>query len=280
MTTTRRSAEHRVTAFLDGPDSPDIRNVIHSTDGAKEYGYTAALVGGVTVYGWATPTIVEALGAGWLERGWAEIAFRHPTYPGDELTVRVEPSADAGDTWSLRMTKQDGADAVVGTLGLGDAPWLGDLHDTARRVAEAAPATLPRLTMDVAPVDQDLRPMAVSASAEEMRAYALGKQRSQAPRFIGERPLLHPGWIAARMTPLLHHSYDYGPAIHAKSHIQHLARAESGQSVTVAGHFVETYERKGHHYGVIDGVILAADGTELARLRHTTIYEVAKRGEG
>jgi acyl dehydratase len=276
MTTTRRSAEHRVTAFLDGPDSKDIGNVIHSTDGAKEYGYTAALVGGVTVYGWATPSIVEALGAGWLEHGWAEIAFRHPTYPGDVLTVRVEPGE--GETWSLRMTKPDGADAVVGTLGLGDAPWLGTLHDTARRVAETRPATLPRLTMDVAPVGQDLRPMAVSASAEEMREYALNKQRSTDARFTGERPLIHPGWIAARMTPLLHHSYDYGPAIHAKSHIQHLAPAESGQSVTVAGHFVETYERKGHHYGVIDGVMLAADGRPLARLRHTTIYEVAKRG--
>jgi hypothetical protein len=278
MTTTRRSAEHRVTAFLDGPDSKDIGNVIHSTDGAKEYGYTAALVGGVTVYGWATPSIVEALGEAWLEHGWAEIAFRHPTYPGDELTVRVEPGD--GDTWSLRMTKPDGIDAVAGTLGRGDAAWLGGLHDTARRTAEARPPTLPRLTMDVAPVGRDLRPMAVSASVEEMREYALGKQRSTDPRFVGERPLIHPGFIAARMTPLLHHSYDYGPAIHARSHIQHVARAESGQTITVAGHFVETYERKGHHYGVIDGTILAADGRLLTRIRHTTIYEVAKRGQG
>ena len=98
--------------------------------------------------------------------------------------------------------------------------------------------------------------------------------------FIGDTPLLHPGWVAGRMTALLHHSYNYGPAIHARSHIQNLARAEAGQTLTVAGHFCEAFERKGHHYAVFDGVIISEDGQDLARLRHTTIFQVAKRGEG
>ncbi|MBM3139106.1 MAG: hypothetical protein FJZ92_02540 [Chloroflexi bacterium] len=276
MTTTRRSNEHRIVAFLDGPDSLNIGNVIHSTEGAKQYGYSGALVGGVTVYGWATPAILEALGDGWLDRGWAEIAFRHPTYPGDELMIRVE--GDGAAAWSLRMTKPDGSDAVVGTLGLGDAPWLGELTLPTRVEPEPRLETLPRLTMEIAPVGQDLRPMRVSATPEELRAYAIEKQRSQDPRFVGEQPLLHPGWIAARITPLLHHSYDYGPAIHAKSHIQHLTRPQAGGAVTVAGRFVDTYERKGHHYGITHGLILAADGRRLAQIQHTTIYEVAKRG--
>jgi hypothetical protein len=79
------------------------------------------------------------------------------------------------------------------------------------------------------------------------------------------------------MTPLIHHSYDYGPAIHARSQIQNLRPALVGQTVTVAGHFLEQYERKGHHYGVVDGVILSEAGEELVHLRHTTIFQVAKR---
>jgi len=79
------------------------------------------------------------------------------------------------------------------------------------------------------------------------------------------------------MSPLLHHSFDYGPAIHARSHIQNLAPAYSGQTFTVAGHFREAFERKGHHYAVIDGLILAEDGAPLAQVRHTTIFQVAKR---
>ena len=82
----------------------------------------------------------------------------------------------------------------------------------------------------------------------------------------------------ARMTPLLHHSYDYGPAIHTRSQIQNLAPAMAGQTITMCGQFIETFERKGHWYGVVDGVMLSETGQQLARLRHTTIYQVAKRG--
>jgi len=42
------------------------------------------------------------------------------------------------------------------------------------------------------------------------------------------------------------------------------------------GNYGEAFERKGHHYAVLDGVMLAQDGEELARLRHTTIFHVRK----
>ncbi|MCA9854701.1 MAG: hypothetical protein KC482_14135, partial [Dehalococcoidia bacterium] len=114
--------------------------------------------------------------------------------------------------------------------------------------------------------------------SEDARTYAEEKQRDMDPRWSEEGGYIHPGWMAARMTPLIHHSYHYGPAIHARSQIQNLRPARLGQVVTVAGHFLKTYERKGHHYAVVDGVILGEDGTELAFIRHTTIFEVAKRG--
>ena len=75
----------------------------------------------------------------------------------------------------------------------------------------------------------------------------------------------------------MHHSFDYAPAIHAKSHIQHLARAEAGQALTVSTRCIDAYERKGHHYIVADGLISAEDGSHVARVRHTTIFNVAKR---
>jgi acyl dehydratase len=277
MTTIDRAFERTITAFLDGEDSPDIANPIHSTAVATEYGYRAALVGGVTVYGWCVPAITAALGQRWLEDGWIDVHFRRPTYPGDVTTARVVPE---GDAFALAMTNQDGERCLVGTLGLGRAPFLGELHLPSRRTAEPRPATLPRLTPETAPVGQDLRPMPVRYSHEDAVEYATSKQADPKPPWVGEGARIHPGWLAARMTPMIHHSYDYGPAIHARSQIQHLAPALAGQTVTVAGHFTETYERKGHHYAVVDGVILAEDGTELAHLRHTTIYQVAKRGDG
>lgn len=272
------AAEHRVTAFLDGPDDRNIPNEIHSTEGAREYGYQAALVGGATVFGWATPAILEALGDAWLDHGWVEVAFRRPTYPGDELTMRVAPASDGGH--ELRITGPDGHDRISGSAGLGEAPWLAGLADPERTEGEDRPETLPRLTMAVAPVGQDLRPLATDLSAEEMATYAREKQRSDHPLFTGPRPRLHPGWLAARPIRVLHHSYDYGPAIHARSHIQFCAPAHAGQRLVTAVHFIEAYERKGHHYGVLDCTTRGEDGRVLIRQRHTTIFEVARRSDG
>jgi len=275
MTTTRGYGERRITAFMEDPDNMDISNVIHANQGAREYGYRAALVGGVIVYGWTVPAILQAVGHEWLGNGWVDVSFRRPTYPGDEMIARVSEAGNG--KFELAMTNQDGEVCLSGELGLGRAPWLDDLKLPSRRTAEPRPDSIPQLTLDVAPVAQDLRPMAVSISKEDARAFAIEREREEDPVFTAESPLIHPGWIVGRMTPLIHHSYTYGPAIHARSHIQNLARAEAEQTVTVAGHFREAFERKGHHYGVIDGLILAEDGRELARLRHTTIFQVARR---
>lgn len=276
MTTANRFAENVITAFLDGPDNPNIPNAIHSTEGAKDYGYKAALVGGVTVWGWVTPTILEALSDRWLEDGWAHVRFRRPTYPGDEITVRVdEPDADGAH--EFRMTKADGETTLVGSVGLGKAPWYAELAQSDRRTAEERPAEIPQMTLDLAKDAGDIRPMGTEISTDEAREYAVEKQRTTNPLFLGEQPRVHPGWIAGRPIRLLHHTFDYGPAIHAQSHIQHLAPFESGQTITQTGRIVDAYERKGHHYAVVDCVLIAEDGTPLTQIRHTTIFQVAKR---
>ena len=53
--------ENVVKAYLGNDDSPDISNPIHSTEVAKAYGFDGPLVGGVTVWGWATETILKLL---------------------------------------------------------------------------------------------------------------------------------------------------------------------------------------------------------------------------
>jgi acyl dehydratase len=278
MTAEPRTAERRITAFMEDPDAPRPGNPIHSTSGGTEYGYRAALVGGVTVYGWAAPAIMEALGDGWLDHGWCEVSFRRPTYPGDEMTARLTEQPDG--SFALDMTNQDGKSCLVGLAGLGDAPWLGEMLTPERLDPEPKPDSLPQLTLDNAPIDQDLRPQAVEITEEQARRYATEQVADEHPLFLGERPRIHPGWIAARMSPYMHHTFEYAPSIHSKSHIQHLAPAFAGQTVTIGGRGVEVFERKGHQYIAADGLITGEDGTRLARVRHTTIFNVEKRGQG
>jgi len=271
------SAELKMTAFLGNEDSPTIRNAIHSTEGAKEYGYQGALVGGVTVFGWSTPLIFETLGREWIDEGWAELAFRRPTYPGEELTITVAPE---DGSWLLRIVGADGHDRVVGNLGLGFAPWLDEvLLKTPFRPAEPELLDYPRLEPEVVPVGRQLSPLGFAVTEEEAHEYAETRQRSTDPLFAGPNPRLHPGWIAGRPPGVLHHSYDYGPAIHTYSHLQIFGPAYAGQNLVTTGTFREAYERKGHQYGAYDLTTHSDDGVELWRQRHTTIYKVAKRGE-
>ena len=84
------------TRFVAIEDPPEIRkaNPIHA-EGATAYGYERAIVAGLSSYGWAAAALIELLGEGWLDRGWADMAFRRPVFAGDELTT-THATADAG----------------------------------------------------------------------------------------------------------------------------------------------------------------------------------------
>ncbi|WBL36999.1 MaoC family dehydratase [Tepidiforma flava] len=267
-------AVRRLTAFLDGEDRPDIPNPIHSTAVAHAHGFAGPLVGGVTVYGWLVPSILELLGDGWLSGGWADVRFRRPVYPGDELEAVAE--GPPGGPAALRMAKAEGA-AIEGEAGLGRAPWLADLTLPSDRQPVPPHEPLPELTLETAPRGRDLPAMAVALSLEDARAWALEKQRDGHERWTGPAALAHPSWLAARATPLLKHSYAYGPSIHTRSQIQHLAPARAGQQFTVAGRVVDAFDDRGHHTAVLDVAIIDAAGTLVTHLRHTTIFLIRPR---
>lgn len=274
------AVEQSIQAFLPHEDSEDISNPIHSSATAQRYGFKAALVGGVTVWGWATPAVLQALGQGWLDRGWADFAFRQPTYPGDTLAVRVAPGSDAGpDAWSVTMTNQDGVLCVVASVGLGDAPWIDEYVTPGRMAGQASPSPKPPLELASAPVGQDWRGMGEETPVPEAREFSSHGQRSSDPLFIGDRPRLHPAFIAGRAERIMRHNVSIPNSIHTRSRIQHLAPAYAGQRITTGARFLEAYERKGHHIANFDCLVQGQDGTALARVRHWTIFRVAPPAE-
>jgi hypothetical protein len=257
-----------IEAFMDDADAPK-PNAIHSTAGAREYGYSGALIGGVTAYGWCVGAIVEALGERWLDCGWATLAFKRPMYPGDRLVVTI--AADG----ALRVSRGD-AMCFEGAVGLGIAAWLDELAIPSDRVARDASAQLPVLTLANAPVGRDLLPMAAQLDAKEAAEFARTRERETLGCFYGDTPRIHPAWIAEQPIRLLHHSFDYGPSIHAHSRIQHLAPVRGNAELVVAGRCTSAYERNGHDYIENDCSVIA-DGVTVARLRHTSVFRIAKR---
>lgn len=253
------------------PEPPEVAegNPIHGDDVAAKVGYDGALVSGVHTMGWASDAVVDALGEGWLDHGWFDLSLKRPLYEHERITTTVD---DAG---GLGTAKDDGTVVLEGAVGLGDADFRSDLVRPTRVTAEAGPTELAYLLPDTAPVGTDFRPMAVAAS--ESPAFAkkrLGEQPGS--RYLGSRPRLHPGWVAARMTALVRNSYHYGPAIHSRTRMQHLAPAWADGTLTVAAHLVRVYERKGHHYHESDCWVFAADGaTPVAAFRHNAIFRIA-----
>ena len=80
------------------------------------------------------------------------------------------------------------------------------------------------------------------------------------------------------MTWYVHAVWDYaGPAIHTRSQVQHIGAGEAGETVSVAGHFRDAFDRNGHHHSTTDGIVFGADGREIALTRHGSIFKVAKR---
>ena len=289
--------ERTITAFLDGDDSIEINNIIHSTEGAARYGYTGPLVGGTTVYSWSIAALIEALGETWLDEGWIEFQLRKPVYPNEIITTSVHqtpPSGGESDTSrflpplggdaegrgglpvAFTMTKHTGDIAVRGAAGLGIADFNSEITNATDRTPQPQPADRPFISRAVAPLGQDLPAMEIPLSAAEAARYADEKARDSDPLWHGARSRVHPGWIAQRANALLAHTWRY-TAIHASSQIQHLAPVHSDQTLLVSGRLASGYERKGHEYADIDLTITAEDGRDLVRMRQPTIYQVAPR---
>lgn len=267
------NATRVVVAKLDGPDSADIRNPIHSTEVAQQYGFQRALVGGVTVYGWVTPPLLDVVGEAWLTNGWADVRFKAPTYPENVITITVEGEPSLA---SFRFTNEDGVTVLEGTAGVGEADWAAEFIVPERRTPAPHLSNAQRLVPGGLPVGLELRPLRDAPTTDEMAEYVAEKQMDDDARWKGEGALVHPGWIAGRMSRMLYHSFHYGPAIHARSQVQHRGAMFAGRSHSVGGTFVDTFEKKGHHYMVVDGAIFDEEnGSLMAQIRHTSIYRVA-----
>lgn len=264
-----RATTATLRAHMPEADEPNPGNPIHSTASAQDYGFRGALVGGVTVYGWAVRTLVAALGIGWLSSGHVHLRFRRPVYPNDSLDVRV----DEQGAFQIARGQET---CVEGQAGLGIAPWFSGLSSPALSDPIPVLDKPPRLAPLNVPVGEALRSLGAPLSSAEALRYHRDKLFEQDINFVGENPLIHPAWLAEQPIRLLHHSFDYGPAIHAESHIQHLMCLRTPAELVISGQCVQAFERKGHHYMVNDCCIGTANGLEVARLRHTVIYQVAK----
>ena len=255
------------------PPPKGIPNPIHDDAGADAAGYSGALVAGVRTYGWAAEAIIEVVGEGWLSDGWVDFSLRRPLFTGDELTTTVTATAEGWAVACVGVGASGNRVVLDGTCGLGTGSWVGDLTPPSARPAEEPPLVRPTYTIDTVPLGEELRPLGVHVSPDAARRLATDDLGVGHQRYVqGDRPLVSPYFLAARMAPLTRHNFTYGPTIHARSQIQHVGSALSGQDLTITAVIVDAWERNEHWYQVLDGVVSGSDTGDLALLRHHTIF--------
>lgn len=261
------------TTVVATPDPPPtgIPNPIHAEDGATGAGYRGALVAGVRTYGWVADAVRAVTGTEWLAQGWADVTLRRPLYAGELVAIDLDPQPGIEPaTWSVRASVEDSRVVLDGRAGLGVASWFDTIRVPARTPAEPPPRIRPTYSLDDVPKRQPLRSLGAYVNAAAARRLAtedLGLTETTLP--VGA---VHPWFLAARMAPLTRHNFTYGPTIHVRTQIQHLAVAAADHQIVISAQIVDAYERNDHWYQVLDGTVWDDTGQELARLKHTSIF--------
>jgi acyl-CoA thioesterase FadM len=267
--------DHHVSA--PAPTEPH-ENKIHEDELARQYGFKGGLVPGVTVYGWMTHPVVEALGLPWLERGEFQTRFAKPIYYEEPAVIRARVSAKASDGVTIEVTAHNSVDEVCGTATM--------------TLAAGGHASPPLVTeYDVAPVPAE-RPRVTRAHLEGLKVLGTPELELTAqtaagfitrfgetlPVYAGDGAPAHPGIHLDLSNRALDRNVRMSPWIHAESRGRHWSAARIGDRLEMRGRVERLFEKKGHEFVEAD-LLLVANGTRpIASIRHTAIYLLRNTG--
>ena len=248
---------------------------IHDDETARAHGYRGGLVTGVTLIGYATRALVERHGAAWLTGGTLDVRFVRPVYDGEPLRVALAPGRDgvavALTTGAGTLCAEGAASCDAG--GAGAAPWR-----TMIPVAPPARAgALPPLRYDDLVVGEELRPLYLRPSLEDLAAWA-DQLEDALPWYREGSPwggaVVHPSWFARLPILLWRNTFGNKTTVHAETRLRYLAPARADKQFITHGYVAAKYERKGQGYMVLDTLTIDEDGREIARNRHTSVIRL------
>jgi hypothetical protein len=257
---------HRVTARNGATAS---ENRIHDDAVARRFGFGGGLVPGVTLYGYMTRPVVEHFGVDWLERGTMEVRFDKPVYDGQLVTVGAEEAGPA--ELALELCNPEGVVCSRGRAGL--APVAGPPPDPADYPVIEAPDPDRRPPADETSLAPGTALATLWAGAHAADAGPLVDLLADPLPLYTERGLAHPGHLILAANGVLTASVVLGPWIHVGSAVANFASVADGALVETRARVAERYERKGHHFVVLD-VVWLAGGSVAMHASHTAIYRL------
>ena len=245
-------------------------NKIHSDDIARRFGFTGALVPGVTVFGHLAWPLTQRFGERWLQGSWVTTRFIKPAYHSE--TISLTDSETGADSARRRMPER-------GRRVAGDA----GVHDRDRRSRR-------RIRTRTWPTRPDRRresrsPGTRSTSTNRSRRISWQPDetlnREYAARVDDETELfrkgvLHPHAILSQANQVLVRRYVMPAWIHTGSEIRFRRLLRVGDAIEVRAVPLEKWERKGHQFIKLY-VAYVVRGEIATEIFHTAIFRVAER---
>jgi acyl dehydratase len=260
---------HRVAAYNTAKAS---ENKIHDDATARRFGFSGGLVGGVHVYAYMTHQPVARWGRAWLERGTGDCKFARPVYEGDIAEIAADESADG---LALRVMSR-GELCATGSAALPasvSAPPVTDFSPSTPPAHDSRPAA-DETSLAVGRW-LGMTPLVVTA---EFHAQDLSDTRETDPLYAAEG-IVHPGTILRCCNWVLSHNVVLPAWMHVGSKVQSLGMAHIGDTLSARARVTQNYVHKGHKFVEVDALVLANEGTPLARVTHTAIYRPRQLAE-
>ena len=220
-------------------------NRIHTDEGAREFGFPAALVAGVTTYAYQCHPLIEAWGLDWVAQGGVELRLRAPVFQDDR--VRCVPRA--GDNGSVMV------DAIV------------DDPDSPRAIVQAWQ------------VDHRLAP---KRPGDDLPTYEFTLDELHGPDYsmragddldlLVREGVVHPAVWPSLANGIFAKELVRGSWIHTRSRITHLGLAYAGASIRITSRVIERFVRRGER-AIVD-LLIEADGRPVASIEHEAIIDL------
>ena len=265
MNETAALADHSVVAKN---DTASHENKIHSDDVAREYGFEGALVAGVTVFGHMMHVPVASWGEQTLRDTRANVRFLKPAYDQDRLVVSGALTGSA-----MHVECHNDAGVLLAPMDLDT--WRGDLAPI--EADDERPASnRVEIATDNLHVGKRVPTHLASPDLDTHLGLCELLSDTNAIYFDGATPCVHPLWMLRECNSAFTRTWVMPVWIHVGSEITWINPIRTGDEVAIDMVPLTQWERKGHEFTTL-GITFKVGGTVCVDVRHTAIYNVAKR---
>jgi len=246
-------------------------NKIHSDEIARRFGFTGALVPGVTVFGHLAWPLTRRFGERWLHGSWVTTRFIKPAYHAETITLTDRETSHQG----LAVECTNSAGVLLATLDCTIESTQPPVDPHAQLAGPKEPDARVEITWETVRVDEPFARYAWQPDDALNREYA---SRVDDETELFRKGVLHPHAILSQANQVLVRRFVMPAWIHTGSELRLRKLMRVGDEIEVRAVPLEKWERKGHQFIKLY-VAYVVRGEIAAEIFHTAIFRVATRSE-